>query len=59
MAPVRAAAVKSDKHFIVRATISGIILVAALFIILKGTHPDASQEWAYGAIGLIVGYWLK
>jgi hypothetical protein len=51
--------IKLNQYFIVRATISGIILAAALFIILKGTHPKASMEWAYGSIGLIIGYWLK
>ena len=34
-------------------------LVAALFVILRDAYPAVSSEWAYGTVGLILGYWLK
>ena len=39
--------------------VSITVLAAALYVILSGGHPDASEKWAFGAIGTIIGYWLK
>ena len=40
--------------------VSLIALGAALFVILGGeSFPQSSSEWAYGVVGLILGYWLK
>jgi len=43
---------------IVQIAISFIVLGAALYIILSKKYPDDTQKWAFGIIGLIVGYWL-
>ena len=41
------------------AVISFAVLGAALYIILSRTFSDSEQKWAFGAIGTIMGYWLK
>jgi len=39
--------------------VSVVILASSLYTILFGTFPDATQNWAYGSIGTILGFWLK
>jgi hypothetical protein len=38
--------------------VSLAILGSALYVFLSDKYPDASQKWAFGAIGLVAGYWL-
>jgi hypothetical protein len=38
--------------------LSLIVLAAALYVILSKKYEDAAQKWAYGAIGMILGFWL-
>jgi hypothetical protein len=40
-------------------TISAAVLLAALFVLLSGRSAVESQKWAVGAVGTIIGYWLK
>ena len=39
--------------------ISAVLLAAALFVILTKKYPPQDKHWAYGALGTIVGFWLK
>jgi hypothetical protein len=39
--------------------VSAAVLWAALHIILSHDHDDSSQKWAFGAVGTILGFWLK
>ena len=41
------------------ALISLIVLGSALDVILSNTYDDSHQKWASGAIGMILGFWLK
>jgi len=43
----------------IRAVVSAVVLIVALFIVLNNGYPDATIKWAYGAIGLVLGYWLR
>lgn len=43
----------------VRIVITGILLLAALYIILSKSYDGSSKNWAFGVVGTIVGYWLK
>lgn len=36
-----------------------ILLSALVVILMPATYPDAHQKWAFGAIGTIIGFWLK
>jgi len=39
--------------------VSLAVLGSALYVILSGSYSEAEQKWASGAIGTILGYWLK
>ena len=45
--------------FIIVATINSVIGLAALYVILSRQYDNDTQKWAYGAIGLIIGYYTK
>jgi hypothetical protein len=38
--------------------VSIIVLLAGLYVILSKKYPDDTQKWAFGVVGLIIGYWL-
>jgi hypothetical protein len=42
-----------------RVVVSFVVLIVAIYIILNNGYPDATIKWAFGVIGLILGYWLK
>ena len=47
---------------IMSAIVSVLVLVAGLIVILWGGgdgYPQQSREWAFGIVGLVVGYWLR
>lgn len=44
---------------IIRAVVSFVVLAAASYIILSGRYPDSYAMWAFGVIGVIIGYWLR
>ncbi|CCN45259.1 hypothetical protein MADA3029_620019 [Vibrio nigripulchritudo MADA3029] len=39
--------------------VSVAVLGSALYVVLSGGYAEAEQKWAFGAIGTILGYWLK
>jgi len=43
----------------VRIGLSVVVLGASLFIILSQKFSSDSSKWAFGMIGLVVGYWLR
>ncbi len=57
-APVMKAGAKLTTAW-VRIVITGILLLAALYIILSKSYDGSSKNWAFGVMGTIVGYWLK
>ncbi len=44
---------------LMRITVSGSVLVTAFLIILSNNYPDSYIKWAFGIIGVVVGYWLR
>ena len=58
---VAAGAVRSPTSFRERILmfISIAVLGSALFIILTDRYDTGSQKWAFGAVGSIVGFWLR
>ena len=42
----------------VQIVISLIVLAAALYAILSQRYTPDVQKWAFGTVGLILGYWL-
>jgi hypothetical protein len=46
------------RRMMMQAVVSLAVLAASLFIIL--THRfEPGDHWAYGSLGMVVGYWLK
>jgi hypothetical protein len=41
------------------AFVSLAVLCSALFVILSGRYDDASQKWAFGSVGTILGFWFR
>lgn len=39
--------------------ISSVLLVASLYLVITEPENSAKLKWAFGMIGIIVGYWLK
>lgn len=46
-------------HMTMQVLVSLVILSAALWVILSGQVNDAMQKWAFGAVGTVLGYWLR
>lgn len=38
--------------------ITMIVLVASLYIVLADRYPTDTEKWAFGTIGLLIGYWM-
>jgi hypothetical protein len=46
-------------RFAMQVVISVSIAAAALFIILSKRYGSTDKHWAYGAIGTVIGFWLR
>lgn len=47
------------KEFWVRTSVSLLMLCCAAFVILSSRFKPHQKNWAYGTVGLILGYWLR
>ena len=48
-----------DHRVIMMVVVTIAVLGSSLYIILSGTHDEGTQKWAFGAVGSIIGFWLK
>ncbi len=39
--------------------VSVVVLGAALYVILSGNYESDYSKWAFGTVGVVLGYWLK
>lgn len=46
-------------NLIARLVVSGVLLIAALYVILTKKYKPEDKNWAYGALGTIAGFWLR
>ena len=44
---------------IIQATVSGAVLATALYVVLSADYGPDTDKWAFGAIGVILGFWLR
>ena len=44
---------------VMQIAVSVVMLAAGLWVILSGHYGADAMHWASGAIGTVVGYWLK
>ncbi len=56
---VVAAPAKVNVKTIMMVLVSILVLGSSLFIILSGQFDNENQKWAFGAVGTIVGFWLR
>ena len=35
------------------------VLAIAAYVILSGKYDDSDQKWAFGAVGSLMGFWLR
>lgn len=49
---------KQKTKVITQVGITFILLVTCLILIF-GNFPDDNKKWAFGVIGVLVGYWLR
>jgi len=57
--PAAAARGEGPARPILQIAISTMILGAGLWAILSGHYAAGAERWASGAIGTVMGYWLK
>jgi hypothetical protein len=59
--PARRNAARGDApaRLVMQIAVSTVILGAGLWVILSGRYDADAQRWASGAIGTVMGYWLK
>lgn len=50
---------RSEKRWRVQVIISSVVLAAALTLIFTRQGDAEAQKWAFGTVGLILGFWLK
>ena len=55
----RAARGDGQTRFVMQIAISAVILGSGLWVILSGHYNAGAERWAAGAIGTVMGYWLK
>jgi len=49
-----------DLRPMMQGLLTVVILIAALYVVVVKADSDQGQkDWAYGALGSLVGYWLK
>jgi hypothetical protein len=51
--------VRERWKFVIQAVVSVGVLTACLYVVLSNGYPDATKEWAFGLIGVVIGYWLR
>lgn len=43
----------------VQITLTGILLLFCIYILSVVNDDSPLQKWAFGTIGIVIGYWLK
>lgn len=50
---------RKDLPIIYRMFLSTIILSLCIYMLVNSRFPSDYNKWAFGMIGVVVGYWLK
>jgi hypothetical protein len=50
---------EGQARLVMPIAVSAVILGAALWVMLSGHYDAGAERWASGAIGTVMGYWLK
>ena len=44
---------------VMQVIISFALLVSGLFVVLSQSYGTTEKHWAYGALGTVVGFWMR
>jgi len=50
---------RADIKILAQIGFSTVLLAICAWIILSGRYPDDYTKWAFGMVGVVIGYWLK
>ena len=50
---------RQDWLVLARIGFTAFVLLMAGIVILSNSYPDSHLKWAFGIVGVILGYWLK
>ena len=50
---------EAQTKILVQIVVSLTVLTASLYVVLSGRYDETYAKWAFGMVGLIVGYWLR
>jgi uncharacterized membrane protein len=50
---------RQDWIVLTKIGVTVVVLTMAATIIMSRTYPDDYVKWAFGAVGLVFGYWCK
>ena len=50
---------RDQVRLIMQVVVSLVFMGAVLFVILSKRYKKEDQNWAYGTLGLIIGFWLN
>jgi len=45
--------------FWVTVCFSGFFAIVSVFMILSNRYTDDQKQWAFGIVGIVIGYWLN
>jgi molecular chaperone DnaK (HSP70) len=46
-------------HLAMQVLVSIVLLAATLFVVLSKKYDAKDKHWAYGTVGLVIGFWLN
>lgn len=49
---------RADYKVVIQILVTVVILAAGLYIILSKNYPEDTTKWAFGVVGVAIGYWL-
>jgi hypothetical protein len=49
----------TNSKLLIQFIFSLIILIVSFYMVLSKQYSDETNKWAFGMIGLIIGYWLS
>lgn len=46
-------------ELLTRIVVTALVLGCSLYMILSNHYSSEQEKWAYGVVGIVLGYWLK
>ena len=50
--------VRPPELVLVRIIVTMLVLISSLYVVLTNKYEPDTEKWAFGTIGLVLGYWL-